>query len=115
MNTNIQAKGGHLIVWWRALREVEPLLKGYVRLARAETAMAAASVKGVGVWFGVALVGTLCLLMSGVIVLMMSLREAGWPLWASFAWIAVPSAILAIAGIAWLAYTRRGGKRRSAA
>jgi len=36
------SRGGRVIVWWRALREVEPLLKGYVRLARAETALAAA-------------------------------------------------------------------------
>ena len=92
------ARGGRLIVWWRALREVEPLLKGYVRLARAETALAAASVKGAGTWLALGVFGSLLVLMSGTAALLLLLRERGLPLWAAFAWIAAPSILLAIIG-----------------
>jgi hypothetical protein len=92
------ARGGRLIVWWRALREVEPLLKGYVRLARAETALAAASVKGASTWLAIGVFGSLVLMMSGTAALLVLLRERGLPLWAAFAWIAAPSILLAIIG-----------------
>ena len=87
-----------MIVWWRALREVEPLLKGYVRLARAETALAAASVKGAGTWLALAVFGSLLAMMAGIAALLVLLRERGLPLWAAFAWIAAPSILLAIVG-----------------
>ncbi|MEP6483342.1 MAG: phage holin family protein [Rudaea sp.] len=98
MTTPLVSRGGRVVVWWRALREVEPLLKGYVRLARAETALATASIKGLVICFAAALLGTVLFLMAAVAALMMLLRDNGLPLWAAFAWVAIPSVLLAIFG-----------------
>jgi len=100
VKASVVSRGGRLIVWWRALREVEPLLKGYVRLARAETALAAASVKGAGTWLVIAVLGFLLALMSGTTALVVLLWGRGLPLWAAFAWIAAPSILVAIIGFA---------------
>ena len=90
-----QLRGGQLIVWWRTLQEVQPLLKGYVRLARAEVALASGSTKGLAVALGLASVGLVCVLVAVVTGLVIELRDHGWAVWAAVAWIAVPAAILA--------------------
>ena len=92
-------RGGHLIVFWRSFQEVGPLLKGYVRLARAETALAAGSFRGVGVALALASTGVFITLIALIGALMAWLIQSGMPIWEALLWVALPSIAVAMIGL----------------
>lgn len=96
-------RGGHLIVFLRSAREVGPLLKGYVRLARAETALAAGSVRGLSIAIGAASLGALIALIALVGALMAWLIQSGMPIWEALLWILIPSLLVAAIGLVGIA------------
>ena len=99
MSHSLGVRGGQWIVFLRSMREVGPLLKGYVRLARAETALATASLRGLSVAIALAFIGTFITLIALVGALMAWLIQSGFPIWQALLWIVVPSVIVAALGV----------------